>query len=227
MVQERRCCQNARCSRRAHFSITFFCFRRTCCRTVRRLSLLIFFSYYNATTYYTMASRTFVRALSSTASKNAAQKPPHLLSLADLTVPEIGTLLESAHRLKKNYHDNRVPLQAGQFGHSKDVELLKGRSVAILMSKRSTRTRVASESATALLGTNHIILSEHDHNADTSQTGGHAMFLGSQDIQLGVNESLHDSAKVISSMVDGIMARVGHHSEVEVRSIETMSMYSS
>lgn len=42
------------------------------------------------------------------------------------------------------------------------------------------------------------------------------MFLGSQDIQLGVNESLHDSAKVISSMVDGIMARVGHHSEVEV-----------
>lgn len=44
------------------------------------------------------------------------------------------------------------------------------------------------------------------------------MFLGSQDIQLGVNESLLDSAKVISSMVDGIMARVGHHSEVEVRS---------
>ncbi|KAK9899219.1 ornithine carbamoyltransferase [Cystobasidium minutum MCA 4210] len=143
-----------------------------------------------------MASRTFVRALSSSAAKNAAAKPPHLLSLADLTVPEIGTLLESAHRLKKNYHDNRIPLHAGQFGHPKETELLKGRSVAILMSKRSTRTRVASESATALLG-------------------GHAMFLGSQDIQLGVNESLLDSAKVISSMVDGIMARVGHHSEVE------------
>lgn len=43
------------------------------------------------------------------------------------------------------------------------------------------------------------------------------MFLGSQDIQLGVNETLYDSAKVISSMADGIMARVGHHSEVEVR----------
>ena len=42
------------------------------------------------------------------------------------------------------------------------------------------------------------------------------MFLGSQDIQLGVNESLLDTAKVVSSMVDGIMARVGHHSEVEV-----------
>jgi len=46
--------------------------------------------------------------------------------------------------------------------------------------------------------------------------GGHAMFLGSQDIQLGVNESLLDTSKVVSSMVDGIMARVGAHSEIEV-----------
>lgn len=107
-----------------------------------------------------MASRTFVRAFSSTASKHAAQKPPHLLSLADLTVPEIGTLLESAHRLKKNYKENRIPLQASQFGHTKETELLKGRSVAILMSKRSTRTRVASESATALLGA-HTVPMQH------------------------------------------------------------------
>ena len=42
------------------------------------------------------------------------------------------------------------------------------------------------------------------------------MFLGSQDIQLGVNESLIDTAKVVSSMVDGIMARVGPHSDIEV-----------
>jgi ornithine carbamoyltransferase len=42
------------------------------------------------------------------------------------------------------------------------------------------------------------------------------MFLGKEDIQLGVNETLEDSAKVIGSMVDGIMARVGAHSEVEV-----------
>lgn len=43
------------------------------------------------------------------------------------------------------------------------------------------------------------------------------MFLGSADIQLGVNESLYDTSRVVSSMVDGILARVGHHSEVEVR----------
>lgn len=42
------------------------------------------------------------------------------------------------------------------------------------------------------------------------------MFLGSADIQLGVNESLYDTSRVVSSMVDGIMARVGNHSEVEV-----------
>jgi hypothetical protein len=46
--------------------------------------------------------------------------------------------------------------------------------------------------------------------------GGHAMFLGSRDIQLGVNESLLDTSRVVSSMVDGIMARVGEHEEIEV-----------
>ncbi|KAG0248174.1 ornithine carbamoyltransferase [Actinomortierella ambigua] len=48
------------------------------------------------------------------------------------------------------------------------------------------------------------------------------MFLGSQDIQLGVNESLLDTSKVISSMVDGVMARVGAHEE-----IETLAKYST
>jgi hypothetical protein len=74
---------------------------------------------------------------------------------------------------------------------------LTARTVAMIFSKRSTRTRVASETATKLLG-------------------GHPMFLGSQDIQLGVNETLEDTAKVVGSMVDGIMARVGEHSEIEV-----------
>lgn len=40
------------------------------------------------------------------------------------------------------------------------------------------------------------------------------MFLGKDDIQLGVNESLHDTAVVISSMVSCIVARVGLHSDV-------------
>lgn len=42
------------------------------------------------------------------------------------------------------------------------------------------------------------------------------MFLSPQDIQLGVNETLYDTSRVVSSMVDGIFARVGDHSEIEV-----------
>jgi ornithine carbamoyltransferase len=65
----------------------------------------------------------------------------------------------------------------------------------MMFSKRSTRTRVSTEGAITLLG-------------------GHPMFLGSQDIQLGVNESLYDTSVVISSMVSGIVARVGPHSDI-------------
>ncbi len=40
------------------------------------------------------------------------------------------------------------------------------------------------------------------------------MFLGKDDIQLGVNELLYDTSKVISSMVSGIVARVGPHQDI-------------
>jgi ornithine carbamoyltransferase len=66
-----------------------------------------------------------------------------------------------------------------------------------MFTKRSTRTRVASETSIKALG-------------------GHPMFLGPSDIQLGVNESLYDTAKIVSSMADGIIARVGGHEEIEV-----------
>ena len=42
------------------------------------------------------------------------------------------------------------------------------------------------------------------------------MFLGREDIQLGVNESARDSARVIGGMCQGIFARVGGHEEIEV-----------
>ncbi|EQK97319.1 Ornithine carbamoyltransferase [Ophiocordyceps sinensis CO18] len=64
-----------------------------------------------------------------------------------------------------------------------------------MFSKRSTRTRVSTEAAVTMLG-------------------GHAMFLGKDDIQLGVNESLYDTSVVISSMTSCMVARVGPHSDV-------------
>jgi ornithine carbamoyltransferase len=65
-----------------------------------------------------------------------------------------------------------------------------------MFNKLSTRTRVSTEAAIATMG-------------------GHPMFLGKNDIQLGVNETLHDTSRVISSMVSCIVARVGPHSDIE------------
>ncbi|UCE12623.1 MAG: ornithine carbamoyltransferase, partial [Candidatus Heimdallarchaeota archaeon] len=48
------------------------------------------------------------------------------------------------------------------------------------------------------------------------ELGGHALFLGKDDIQLGVNESLEDTAKVLGRMVSGILARVFDHTDVEI-----------
>ena len=72
---------------------------------------------------------------------------------------------------------------------------LLGQTVAMTFSKRSTRTRVSTEGAVVRLG-------------------GHPMFLGKEDIQLGVNESLYDTSVVISSMVSAIVARVNGHDDV-------------
>jgi ornithine carbamoyltransferase len=55
-------------------------------------------------------------------------------------------------------------------------------------------------------------------SAETSAVllGGRALFLGQEDIQLGVNESSRDTARVIGGMCQGIFARVGDHAEIEV-----------
>lgn len=119
--------------------------------------------------------------------------PPHLLTLADYSAEEISDLVLTALAFKH---------VAKKYGNTEIPNSLQDRTVALMFSKRSTRTRVASETSVAMLG-------------------GHAMFLGSQDIQLGVNESLRDTATVVGSMVDGIMARVKGHDEVE-----TLAKYS-
>ncbi|KAI9506359.1 ornithine carbamoyltransferase [Coemansia sp. RSA 1358] len=110
-----------------------------------------------------------------------------MISLGDYTSEQIAALIESANDFK---HKAKTE---GQAFHPEQP--LKGKTIGLLFSKRSTRTRLASETSVAYLG-------------------GHAMFLGKDDIQLGVNESLRDSAQVISSMVDGIFARVGEHQEI-------------
>ncbi|KAK5138347.1 hypothetical protein LTR08_003408 [Meristemomyces frigidus] len=114
--------------------------------------------------------------------------PRHFLSIADLTPAELTTLIRNASTHKSGLKSGR-PLPP-HLHHS-----LLNQTIALTFTKRSTRTRISTEAAVALLQ-------------------GHPLFLSSQDIQLGVNESLHDTSVVISSMVSAIVARVNGHADV-------------
>ena len=127
--------------------------------------------------------------------------PRHLMSLADLSVKEINHVLHHSLILKHASKRLHKPLDPTKPGSRTSLlvptQSLARSTIALLFSKRSTRTRVAAETAAVLLG-------------------GRALFLGREDIQLGVNETVADSARVLSSMCQGLFARVGAHSEIEV-----------
>jgi ornithine carbamoyltransferase len=105
----------------------------------------------------------------------------HLLSLKDYSRAEIEEILDLAAQVKAD------PRAYG--------DALKGRSLAMIFQKPSTRTRVSFE-------------------VGMSQLGGVALYLGANDIQLHRGESAADTAKVLSRYVDGIMARVFSHQDL-------------
>jgi ornithine carbamoyltransferase len=74
--------------------------------------------------------------------------------------------------------------------------LLEGQSLGMLFEKPSTRTRVSFETG-------------------MTQLGGHAIFLGPDDIHLGHGEPVKDTARALSRYVDLVMVRTFDHSEVE------------
>ncbi len=73
--------------------------------------------------------------------------------------------------------------------------LLAGKTLALVFEKPSLRTRVSFE-------------------VGMSQLGGAAVYLGVQDIQIGVRESVADTARNLERMTDGIMARTFAHATV-------------
>lgn len=73
---------------------------------------------------------------------------------------------------------------------------LTGKTLAMIFTKSSTRTRVSFEVGCA-------------------QLGGHPLFLSSRDIQLGRGEPIRDTARVLSRYVDGIVIRTFAQADVE------------
>jgi ornithine carbamoyltransferase len=105
----------------------------------------------------------------------------HFLSIPDFTREELLDTLDLAARLKR-----------GELGGRP----LAGKTLAMIFTKSSTRTRVSFE-------------------VGTFQLGGHALFLSSRDIQLGRGEPIRDTARVLSRYVDGIMIRTFAQQDVD------------
>lgn len=108
----------------------------------------------------------------------------HLLTLQDWSEDEIYQCLALALKIK-------AMQMSGQ-----EQTCLKGKTLAMIFAKSSTRTRVSFE-------------------VGASQLGGNALFLSTADIQLGRGEPISDTAQVLSRMVDGIMIRTFKQSDLE------------
>lgn len=103
------------------------------------------------------------------------------LTITDFSPGEITELFDLAGRMKRGAYREQP---------------LRGKTLAMIFAKSSTRTRVSFE-------------------VGTYQLGGQALFLSSRDIQLGRGEPISDTARVLSRYVHGIMIRTFAHTEIE------------
>jgi ornithine carbamoyltransferase len=118
-------------------------------------------------------------------------KNKHILSLQDLDLNEIISILDLATLLKK---ESKI---------YSSRKLLEGKTLGMIFQKPSTRTRVSFE--TGMI-----------------QLGGHAIYLGTNDMQLSRGETIEDTARTLSLYLDCLMARVYDHGD-----LEKLSKYSS
>ena len=108
----------------------------------------------------------------------------HLLKLMDLSEQEINDILNLADQLK---YEKKNGIKH---------HILEGKTLGLIFSKASTRTRVSFE-------------------VGMYDLGGSALFLSARDLQIGRGEPVEDTARVLSRYLDGIMIRTFAQSEVE------------
>ena len=103
----------------------------------------------------------------------------HLLSVLDAQ-DQVWNILEEARAFKSGEAVNKP---------------LKGKTLAMVFEKASTRTRISFEVA-------------------MFQLGGFGLYLSASDLQLGRGEIIEDTAKAMSRYVDGVMIRAKKHEDV-------------
>lgn len=108
----------------------------------------------------------------------------HFTAIADCTTAELQHLLRVAERLKRQLKDT-----------GRNDPILAGKTLAMIFEKPSLRTRVSFAVA-------------------MTQLGGNGLLLRQEEVGLGTREPVEDVARVLSGMVDGIMARTFEHEKI-------------
>lgn len=114
--------------------------------------------------------------------------PKHFLDISDFDAGTLNGIIARARAMK----DARKGLPRGL---REKGEPLKGRMLALIFERPSTRTRVSFE-------------------VGMRQLGGETLVLSSNDMQLGRGETIADTARVLSRYVDAIMIRAARHSNL-------------
>lgn len=114
--------------------------------------------------------------------------PRHFLDISQLSRAELRAILDEGHRRKR--------ARAGWPKAKRDEDApLDGHALAMIFQKNSTRTRVSFE-------------------IGMIQLGGVSIVLNANDTQLGRGETVEDTARVLSRMVDAVMIRANNHQDV-------------
>ena len=112
--------------------------------------------------------------------------PKHFIDLSDFNLEILRSIIDNAKKMKQHLRNKDNKFLAEQ------AKILPHKILAMIFEKTSTRTRISFESA-------------------IKQLGGSSIVMNKSDTQLGKGETIEDTAKVISRMVDAVMIRCYEH----------------